>query len=186
MAERKNIDWEAIQREYRAGILSVREIASLYGISHVSIIKRAKKFPGQWKRDLTERVRRAVVRKITTEPATNDVVTTEGKEEEVVENAADKMMVVIRQHRTSIAKLASIEASFAEELEQLNKPATGKKSEKSVALSTKINALLALVTASEKRQKMERQAFGITDGKQGNDEESVTLLVAEGVRPLHG
>ena len=36
------IDWEAIEGMYRAGLLSVREIARSHGVSHVAILKRAK------------------------------------------------------------------------------------------------------------------------------------------------
>ena len=35
-------DWEAIETAYRAGVMSLREIASLHGISEGAIRKRAK------------------------------------------------------------------------------------------------------------------------------------------------
>jgi DNA-binding Lrp family transcriptional regulator len=43
MTERMSVDWEAIEREYRAGQLSVREIARQQGLSHTAINKRAKR-----------------------------------------------------------------------------------------------------------------------------------------------
>ena len=39
----KQPDWEAIERAYRAGLLSIREIASTQGITHGAINKRAKR-----------------------------------------------------------------------------------------------------------------------------------------------
>ena len=36
------IDWEAVERDYRAGILSVREIGAKCGCTHTAINKRAK------------------------------------------------------------------------------------------------------------------------------------------------
>ena len=36
-------DWEAIEREYRAGQLSVREIARQHDVSAPAIVKRAKR-----------------------------------------------------------------------------------------------------------------------------------------------
>ena len=39
-------DWEGIETAYRAGVMSLREIASQHSISHVSINKRAKKEGG--------------------------------------------------------------------------------------------------------------------------------------------
>ena len=47
-------DWEAIESAYRAGVLSVRELAGKYGISHQAISKRAKK--DGWERDLKAKV----------------------------------------------------------------------------------------------------------------------------------
>lgn len=40
-------DWEAIETAYRAGVMSLREIASHHNISHVSINKWAKKEGGR-------------------------------------------------------------------------------------------------------------------------------------------
>ena len=53
-----NTDWEAIEREYRAGQLSIREIASQHGISDTAIRKKAK--AKGWARDLTEQVQKRV------------------------------------------------------------------------------------------------------------------------------
>jgi hypothetical protein len=39
----KEIDWELIERDYRAGVLSVREVAASQGITHGAINKRAKR-----------------------------------------------------------------------------------------------------------------------------------------------
>lgn len=51
---RKEIDWEVIERDYRAGIMSVREIAAKNGITHTTINKKAKN--EQWSRDLKARI----------------------------------------------------------------------------------------------------------------------------------
>jgi DNA-binding MurR/RpiR family transcriptional regulator len=52
------VDWEAIEKQYRAGVLTVREIARQGGVSHTAINKRAK--DSGWPRDLTAKVREAV------------------------------------------------------------------------------------------------------------------------------
>jgi predicted DNA-binding protein YlxM (UPF0122 family) len=170
----KNIDWEAIQREYRAGILSVREIASIFHISHTAINKQVKKNPDYWKRDLTQRVKEEVSRKIVSDEVSN------ADEETIIKQASDRAIEVIRQHRTAITKLAEIEASFANELQGLSKKDKTEEG-KPVALSTKVSTLLSLVTASEKRVKMERQAFGITDESKGDgDQITVIPIVFDG------
>lgn len=40
--ENKPIDWAGIERDFRAGVMSVREIAKWYGVSHTAINKKAK------------------------------------------------------------------------------------------------------------------------------------------------
>lgn len=48
-------DWERIEADYRAGLLSVREIAASNGVSHVAIGKRAKR--DGWERDLQAKIK---------------------------------------------------------------------------------------------------------------------------------
>lgn len=57
MAQEKKAapDWERIECDYRAGILSVREIAASQGITHGAINKRAKR--DGWERDLSAKIR---------------------------------------------------------------------------------------------------------------------------------
>ena len=47
--------WEAIETAYRAGVMSLREIASQHGISEGAIRKRAKR--DDWSRDLNAKVK---------------------------------------------------------------------------------------------------------------------------------
>ena len=35
-ARPKNVDWSAIERDYRSGVLSLRELSKRHGINHVS------------------------------------------------------------------------------------------------------------------------------------------------------
>ena len=83
MAKRKQIDWEAIEREYRSGSLSVAEIARQHKISHPAILKKAKKFG--WKRSLSDQVRKRVTEKLVTDAVTDN----NASDEEVTEAAAE-------------------------------------------------------------------------------------------------
>lgn len=51
MADKKVIDWEAIELDYMAGIKTLRVIAEEHGISHVAINKRAKR--DEWVRGVS-------------------------------------------------------------------------------------------------------------------------------------
>ena len=65
MTERKSVDWEAIEREYRAGQLTVVEIGRQHGLSHTAINKRAKR--DGWTRNLADRVRKEVSARLVSE-----------------------------------------------------------------------------------------------------------------------
>lgn len=47
-------DWELIERHYRAGIKTLRQIGKEYGVSHTAVKQRATRFG--WVRDLTEKI----------------------------------------------------------------------------------------------------------------------------------
>ena len=52
---RSDIDWEAIERDYRVGQLSVRQIAKAHNVAPSAITRRAKKY--DWSRDRARDVR---------------------------------------------------------------------------------------------------------------------------------
>ena len=62
-APKKVIDWELIERHYRAGIKTLRQIGNEYGCSHVAIQRKAEKFG--WVRDLTEKIAQKTHEKVT-------------------------------------------------------------------------------------------------------------------------
>lgn len=102
-------DWEAIERDYRAGVKSLREIAAKDGrVTEGAIRKRAKR--DGWERDLASKikakadalVRKAVVRKAGTQqmsPAT---------EREVIDGNALEMANVDLAHRQGGARMRSL------------------------------------------------------------------------------
>jgi L-amino acid N-acyltransferase YncA len=73
-ADKKHVDWELIEKDYRAGIKTLRQIADERGVSHVAIAKRAKKFG--WVRDLSEKIQAKAKEKVT-RLAVNKSVNTE-------------------------------------------------------------------------------------------------------------
>jgi hypothetical protein len=109
-------DWERIEVDYRAGLLSVREIAASQGITHTAIQKRAK--AGGWERDLSAKIRakadalvakREVASLVATEKAATDSV--------IVEANAQVIAGVRIAHRTDIARSRKLAMSLLEELE---------------------------------------------------------------------
>lgn len=52
--KRPAVDWEAVEREYRAGFRSLRDIASQYGCTEGAIRKKAK--AQEWERDISAKI----------------------------------------------------------------------------------------------------------------------------------
>lgn len=108
-------DWEAIESAYRAGVMSLREIASQHGISEGAIRKRAKR--DDWSRDLAAKVkeraddlvRKAEVRKqVRTETALSERV--------LIEATAEVVAAVRMEHRGDIRRAREITNALFDEL----------------------------------------------------------------------
>ena len=54
MAEKRPVDWEAVEREYRVGLRSLRDIGAEFGVSEGAIRKKAK--VESWDRDLSAKI----------------------------------------------------------------------------------------------------------------------------------
>ena len=110
-------DWERIERDYRAGCLSLRQIADEHGITEGAIRKRAKR--DGWERDLSAKISAkadALVRK----EAVRSEVRTETDaptEREIVDANAQAIVSVRLGHRRDIQRSRSIVMSLLEELE---------------------------------------------------------------------
>lgn len=102
------IDWEAIEREYRAGQLSVSEIARQHGVSHTAINKRAKR--DGWLRDLSQRVRAEVSARLVSEEVS------ETNAQEAVNVAAARGVELVRQHRATLGRASRITEKLLAEL----------------------------------------------------------------------
>lgn len=114
----KQPDWEAIERAYRAGLLSIREIASTQGITHGAINKRAKR--DGWERDLKAKIQAkadALVSKrtVSTEVSTKQADT----EREIIEVNAEVIANIRMAHRGDICRSRRLTNKLLDELEGL-------------------------------------------------------------------
>ncbi|MEG6150703.1 hypothetical protein [Enterobacter hormaechei] len=108
-------DWEAIETAYRAGVMSLREIASQHGISEGAIRKRAKR--DDWSRDLNAKiqqkaddlVRRQEVRK----QVRNESTLTERV---LIEATAEVIATVRMEHRGDIRRARELTNTLFDEL----------------------------------------------------------------------
>ena len=116
MADKPEIDWEAIEADYRAGVLSLREIANSHGITHGAVNKRAKR--DGWDRDLSAKIKaraEALVSKaaVSTEVSTQRAVT----DRQVIEANAERIAQVQGGHRATGARLLALGQTLLAELE---------------------------------------------------------------------
>ena len=173
------VDWEAVERDYRAGVLSIREIGRLNGVSEGAIRKKAK---GEgWQRDLTARV----AEKVRTELVRSEVRTANHQtEKEIIEVAAATVVQVVREHRGRIkqgnqlvelltnqlidvaGKREEFEAAI--ELETADDKTIERRARlmKAVSLGAHASIAVNLANATKTWVGLEREAFGIASSKE--------------------
>jgi len=194
-------DWEAIEREYRAGQLSVSEIGRQHGVSHTAINKRAKK--EGWIRDLTARVREEVSSRLVSDGVSS------GDARETVAAAATRVVELVRSHRGDISRARGVATRLVEELdlatvyrdqiadeidafcdaEGATSEAAKARAEKrraamhrAVSLSSRAGAMQSLAGAIKTLVQLERQAFNVDATEY--DEPATRGDVVEAVRKL--
>lgn len=111
-------DWEAVERDYRAGILSVREIAASFGISHTAIQKRAK--ANGWERDLKAKIKAKADALVAKQEVANQVASERmATERDIIEVNAGAVASVRLAHRGDIARSRRLANKLLEELEAM-------------------------------------------------------------------
>ncbi|MEL6575036.1 MAG: hypothetical protein AAFQ81_04015 [Pseudomonadota bacterium] len=166
-SRKPRFDWEAIEREYRAGQLSIMEIARRFGLTDAAIRKRAKR--DGWTRDLGDDVRRRIKDKRVREPDPNagrELGSGSGSEratdEDLVERAASRGFEVEQSHRRDLTQLHGLKRLLATRLSQVlhNEPVDGP------CLGDKESPgdlLEKLARVSSRLIPLERQAYSLDD-----------------------
>ena len=114
----KQPDWERIEQLFRAGLLSVREIAAACGVSHTAINKRSK--AEGWDRDLNAKIKAKAdslvsKREVSTKVSTETLATERG----IVEANAEVIADIRMAHRTDIGRSRRLANKLLDELESL-------------------------------------------------------------------
>lgn len=116
MSEKRAPDWERIESDYRAGLLSVREIATAQGVSHTAIQKKAKTLG--WERDLAAKVKAKADALVAKREVASQVATaTEVSDRAVIEANAEVIANIRLAHRGDIKRARTLCMSLLEELE---------------------------------------------------------------------
>ena len=143
--KRRPIDWEKIEAAYRAGIVSLYELAETHRISRALIQKRAKAHG--WTRNLAERIRQAAVAKaVAPEVASHDEAAT-------VEEMSDAAAKILRRHQKRADRLQTIIDGLEDRLQRADE----------LPISVASQAVNNLANARKTAFGLERQAHGLGD-----------------------
>ena len=116
MTERKQVDWESVERDYSAGLLSLREIGDKHGVTEGAIRKRAKK--EEWIRDLTAKIAKKSDDLVRKEMVRSEVRSEKAvSEKEIIEVNAQAIVNIKLAHRGDIRKSKNIVNALFDELE---------------------------------------------------------------------
>ena len=115
-AKRPAVDWESVEREYRAGIRSLKDIGAEFGVSDAGILKRVKK--EGWVRDLGPKIK-AKAEALVSEREVSERVSaqTTVSERQVIDANAEMMANVIRGHHKLLTRLRGIAMLLMDRLE---------------------------------------------------------------------
>jgi len=186
MAERKQVDWESVERDYSAGLLSLREIATKHGVSHQAIAKRASK--GEWPRDLSAKINAKADELVDRSVVDSLVDSKKASEKEIIEANAQAIVNVKLEHRGDIRKSKRIVNSLFDELElttdnrelfeqlgellrQESESGHDKLNDiykKVISMPQRIDGVKKLTDALKTMIGLEREAYGITNLEQSN------------------
>jgi len=180
MAEKKNVDWDLVERDWRAGIKSKAQMAAEHGVSRQAMDKRFAKLGIT--RNLADKIRdkaasiveRAIVEAEPLSPAT---------EREIVDANAAMQSQIILAHRQDIQRTRKIAMKLMDELEvqtdnadlldQLRAALFDPEDkgmlkrleafDKLMSLGSRAGTMRTLAETMRTLIAMERQAFGLDD-----------------------
>lgn len=197
-AARPAVDWERIEADYRAGVLSLREIGSQHGVTEGAIRKRAKR--DDWVRDLAAKVqakaddlvRKAEVRKtVRAESAMTERVLIEANAQVIAEVRSAHRVDIARARRLCITLLAELEEQTAnvpglEGLGELLRSENDKGVDKLndvyravISLPERTKTMKALADSIKVLVGLEREAYGLETTAGANTSVSAADVLAE-------
>lgn len=197
MARRTDVDWEAIEADYRIGALSLRQMADKHGVHKSAITRKANK--DAWPRDLSKLVeagtKAALIDKAkksaqaaadALESAHQSAQQSAHRVLSGVDAAVSQRVAVLSKHQDAVAESVAAAISLQRELivASMSVPelkaiaAAVKDSEPSLAkdlmalaqLPTRAMTAKTIVDTLAKAITTERQAHGITDNDGGANE----------------
>lgn len=114
--KRRKVDYEALERDYRTGKFTLRELAEKHDLSHQAIAKRAK--TKGWSQDLGEQIRQATSAKLVANLVNQEVARSGQAVANTVLVAAEINTQVILGHRKGLNRITRIKELLLDQIEQ--------------------------------------------------------------------
>lgn len=179
--KKKKTDWEAVERDYRTGKFTLRELAEKHKANH-SLIGRNAKQKG-WTQDLAIAIQQATNAALVDELVGAEVHKSTQKVHNVIQAAAEVNKGVILGHRSGLADLTTVKRillsqiqqaaenmlDLAEVIEMARNPDDNGVDrgndalKKAMSRSALVDDLKKLADVDEKVRKGEREAFGLAE-----------------------
>lgn len=191
-APKKEPDWQAIELDYRSGVKTVRLIGEQHGVSHVSILKRAKK--EEWPRDLSAKVKaredELVATKLVTKMVTNAEKVTErvhiealaktnanirtslmdrhARQERILNGLMGDLETISNPEGQGLVEslmdvLRTPDQDESEEQARKRRADQLKALDRATSIDNRVEIFKSVMTAEEKLTRMQREDYGITD-----------------------
>ena len=157
MAARKRIDWEAVEKDYRTGKYSTRQLGERHNCSNASVANKAKE--RGWKKDLTKKINQRTRHKAT------ELATGKTDDNEIVEAAAEENAKIIANHKKSVSGWQQRTNRFAELIDDAMKPPEKVDPDKPVEFDIRAigNAINSGTQSLQRLIQLERQANNLDD-----------------------
>jgi hypothetical protein len=169
---KRKVDWDAVERDYRATQMTLRELGAKYDCSHVAIAQKAKKL--QWVRDLNPAVRQATT-DLLVKAAVNEAV---HKSEQAITNTviavAEMNSRVILGHRKRLEQLTKDADAARDKLIQLADSIADIKE-----AATYVSALEASARTVKLVIEGERKAYGLDDDDGKKQDDKLSELISQ-------
>ncbi len=194
---KRRTDWEAVERDYRTGRFTLRELETKYGVNNSTISRRADKHG--WTQDLSSAIKQATNAKLIQSIVAAECSTAQQNAAETVLVAAEVNKQVILAHRKGLQELTSVKRALLDQIQQAaamlpdlaevieivrNPDDNGidranDALRKAMSRSALVDDLKKLADVDEKVRKGEREAFGLDDVGQPENEGLAAMATAE-------
>lgn len=183
-AKGRRVDWDAVERDYRTGKFTLREMGDKYGVTHAAIGQKARKMG--WTADLSKAIKQATNAKLIAEVVSKEVSSATQSVSNTVLAVAEINKQIILGHRTGLNRLSALKEKLLMQIEQAandmpnlsdviemarspdehGKDRLNDALRKAMSRSTLADDLKTLTDVDEKVRRGEREAFRL------NEEES--------------